>query len=220
MEHLPLEIRDVDHIGVHQADRADARGGQIERRRRPQPAGADEQDSGSQELALPLLAHLAQQEVPAVALDLIGPERQILHDRQPGLDPLLVATLEIHDVAVAEVLERLGGEHRAQPRLTVENDRRLGIADHAAHAEFEKAAAHVRGRLDVAVAVFVGIAHVDEYGLAPRSQPPLHVERPLFRHHSPGLGQDRLERRRHRVLLLSLASVPEPPGPLEAARPC
>jgi hypothetical protein len=56
VEHLALEIRHVDDVGVHQPDGADPGRGQIERGRRAQAPGPDQQDLGPQQLALSLLA--------------------------------------------------------------------------------------------------------------------------------------------------------------------
>ena len=69
---LPLEIRDVDGVAVHQPERADAGRRQVERGRRAEPAGADQEHLGAQQPALALVADLIQEEVAAVALDLVG----------------------------------------------------------------------------------------------------------------------------------------------------
>src|SRR5258708_1769264 len=92
-------------------------GGRAESRR------ADQQHLGAEELALALLAHLVQQEVPAVALDLLGLERPVFHHREARLRPLLEAALEIGDVLVAQILEGLGRQHGTEPALAVEADR-------------------------------------------------------------------------------------------------
>src|SRR6185295_4590562 len=99
-------------------------------------------------LVLPLLADLIQEEVAAVALDLIRREGNLLHDRQTRLRPLGVPALEIDHVLVAELLELLGREDGAKPGLAVEHHRRLRIRDRAADAELEEAAADIGGGLD------------------------------------------------------------------------
>ena len=43
MEHLALEVRLVDDVVVHDPEPPDSGSGQVERRGRAQPAGADEQ---------------------------------------------------------------------------------------------------------------------------------------------------------------------------------
>ena len=55
--------------------RADARRGQVHRQRRAQPAGADAEHARRLELLLPFHAHFRQDQVPAVALDLVGVQR-------------------------------------------------------------------------------------------------------------------------------------------------
>src|SRR5262249_60638733 len=127
---------------------APARRGQTDRGGRAEAAGADQQDLRAQQLALALLADLGQEEVAAVALDLLGAERLVLDHRQPGLGPLLKAALQVDHVLVAEVVQRLGGEHGPQAGLAVEDDRRLRVGRRRADAELEEAAADVGGRLD------------------------------------------------------------------------
>jgi hypothetical protein len=46
VKQLTLKIRDIDDVEVHEADRADAGGGKIERRRRAEAAGTDDEDAG------------------------------------------------------------------------------------------------------------------------------------------------------------------------------
>ena len=45
VDHLPLQVRKVDLVVVHYPDRADSRGGEVEQQRRPQAAGADDQNA-------------------------------------------------------------------------------------------------------------------------------------------------------------------------------
>jgi hypothetical protein len=66
-----VQVRLVDHVEVDDADGADAGGGEVHAARRAEPAGADEQDLGGLELALADGADLGQDEVAAVAADLL-----------------------------------------------------------------------------------------------------------------------------------------------------
>ena len=75
MDDLALEVRLVDDVGVDDAERADARGREVERRRRAEAAGADQQDARVEQLQLALLADLGDQQVPRVAAALLGLER-------------------------------------------------------------------------------------------------------------------------------------------------
>src|SRR5215470_2641962 len=113
VEHLTLQVRHVPHVAAHEPQGAHAGCGQVERRRRAQSAGADQQDLGAEELALALLADLREKEMPAVALDLIAGERRVLHHGEARLCPALEAALEIDHVGVAEIVERLRREHGA-----------------------------------------------------------------------------------------------------------
>src|SRR5205823_14249314 len=67
VDDLALEVRLVDDVRVDDPEPADARGREVERRRRPEPAGADQQDLRFEQLELPLLADLRDEQVPAVA---------------------------------------------------------------------------------------------------------------------------------------------------------
>jgi hypothetical protein len=60
--------------------------------------------------------------------------------------------------------------------------------------EFEEAAADIRGGLDGAVAVFVGIAHVDEHQRLVGIDAALELLRALLGNDLSGLGQHVLER--------------------------
>ena len=71
VEQLAVQVRLVDDVEVHQAEAADAGGGQVHPERRAEAAGADHQHLGGLELQLPLGADLGHDEVPAVAEDLV-----------------------------------------------------------------------------------------------------------------------------------------------------
>src|SRR5207237_3470097 len=81
VQHLPLEVRDVYDVAVHEAEGAHAGRGEVERRRRAEPARADQQDFAAQKPALSLVADLRQEEVAAVALDLVQWYRLCLTSR-------------------------------------------------------------------------------------------------------------------------------------------
>ena len=71
VEHLPLQVGEADDVRIDQGDMADARRGQVERRRRAQAAGADDQHPRRLQRLLPRAADLAQHQVAGVALDLL-----------------------------------------------------------------------------------------------------------------------------------------------------
>ena len=53
VEDLALEVREVDHVRVDEAERADARGGEVLRRGAAEPAGADQDDAPAQQASCP-----------------------------------------------------------------------------------------------------------------------------------------------------------------------
>src|SRR5262249_30690876 len=65
-------------------------------------------------------------------------------------------------VLVAQVVEGLAGEQRAEPREAVDDDRRLGIGIGVLDLELEEAAADGHGAVDEALAILVRVADVDE----------------------------------------------------------
>ncbi|MCD6059622.1 MAG: hypothetical protein K0Q89_3152 [Thermomicrobiales bacterium] len=71
VDHLSLQIRIVDDVGVDDPKRADSSGGEIECRRGPKPARPDQEDLGVEELALSLLTNLRDQQVAAIPPALI-----------------------------------------------------------------------------------------------------------------------------------------------------
>ena len=70
VDDLPLQVAEVDDVEVDEAERADAGRGEIERRRRAEPARADAQHARRLQPPLPFLADFGQQQVTAVALPL------------------------------------------------------------------------------------------------------------------------------------------------------
>ena len=72
VDHLALQVGGVDDVVVDHADRADPGGGEVERGRRAEAAGADQQHLRVQHLQLALDADLGQQRVARVADPLLG----------------------------------------------------------------------------------------------------------------------------------------------------
>ena len=71
VQYLPLEVGKVDGVEVDDPDGADARKRQVDRYRRPQSTGADNQHLRVQELALSSAAHLGHDDMTAIPLDLV-----------------------------------------------------------------------------------------------------------------------------------------------------
>ena len=68
VEDLALQVRGVDLVHVDDADRADAGRGEVQRGRRAEAAGAEQEHLGVEQLGLALDADLGQQEVALVAV--------------------------------------------------------------------------------------------------------------------------------------------------------
>ena len=60
VQDLALQVREIDDVVVDETDRADSGGCQIESRRRAEPARADQQHLGVEQLRLPGFAHLGK----------------------------------------------------------------------------------------------------------------------------------------------------------------
>jgi hypothetical protein len=71
IENLPLQVGEIDLVGVGQRQPADARRGEIEGRRATEAAGADDQRGCRAQPFLPLDADLGEQDMPAVAEELL-----------------------------------------------------------------------------------------------------------------------------------------------------
>ena len=113
VEHLALQVAEIDGVEVDQAERADAGRRQIQRGGRAQPARADAEDLRVLELALPLDADLRHDEVPAVAADLVVVQFEVgrgrtSRDRRHDADRVFLTDrrlflAEIPDVFVVDV---------------------------------------------------------------------------------------------------------------------
>src|SRR5438309_2253236 len=112
MKDLPLQIGEVDDVGVDDAERAHTRGREVVRGRRTQSARADEQDLAVQELLLTHLADLRDQQVPRVALRLGRREARGRRPRLAGILPAVEPACHGDHVAVPKFLESVRGHGR------------------------------------------------------------------------------------------------------------
>src|SRR3990172_1869436 len=71
VEDLRLQVCEVNHVKVHDAEAADAGGGEVLRERVSEPSGADDQGGRLLEPDLALHADLGQDQVTRVALNLL-----------------------------------------------------------------------------------------------------------------------------------------------------
>ena len=106
VQHLPLQVAQVDDVVIDEADPADARGGEIERQRRAEASDADEDDRRRAQLQLALDTDLRQREMAAVARDFARVERPVglvdrRHVRLPSPKPGLSGDSVIVPAALA-----------------------------------------------------------------------------------------------------------------------
>ena len=87
VDHLALQVGGVDDVVVDEADGPDPGRGQVERGRRAEPAGAEQQDLRVQQLELAVDPDLGQQGVARVAVALLRGHPGGGDDRQPLLLP-------------------------------------------------------------------------------------------------------------------------------------
>jgi hypothetical protein len=71
VENLPLQVGEVDLVGVGEGEFADAAGGEVERRRASQATGADDQRMRRAQPLLALDPYFIEQDVAAVAEELL-----------------------------------------------------------------------------------------------------------------------------------------------------
>ncbi len=189
VQDLTLEVAQVDDVMVNQPERPDAGGGEIEGGRRPQAAGPDEQHLGVEQLGLPFFANLGQQEVAAVARELVRGELSILFPRVAGAFPGAVAAAHRHDLLVAHVLELPGSEERARAARTVGDDGRGLVRDVLLDADLEEAARHRHRAGQMSLAVLVLLAHVDQHVTAAAAELLTHLVDAPLRHLAAGVFQ-------------------------------
>ena len=71
VDDLPLQVGGIDHVEVHDAEPADAGGSEVQAQRRAEATGPDHEHARGLELALRLEPELRQDQVTAVAEDLV-----------------------------------------------------------------------------------------------------------------------------------------------------
>jgi hypothetical protein len=107
----------------------------------PEPASADAEHLGVEELRLTDLADLGQQEVPAVAVCCSAVNCGPPDGQDPGSSSPVPATHR-DDVLVAQLLQDAAGEHRARAARAVRDDRAVLVGHRLLDAHLEEAARH------------------------------------------------------------------------------
>ena len=162
VDDLALEVADVDDVEVDEADRADARGGEVERGRRTEAAGADEQRLRAEQPGLAGRADLRDQQVAAVALLLLGGQDDRRLEVEAGALPGLEAAAHRGDVGVAHLGEGLGREQRADAAGAVQDHRRVAVGRGALDLLLDVGLGDVVGAGQVALLPLGRLADVDD----------------------------------------------------------
>ena len=68
---LPLQIGQIDPVGIGDPEGSDPGGREIEQQRRAEAAGADDEDARGEQPDLPLLADLVEDQMAGIALKLL-----------------------------------------------------------------------------------------------------------------------------------------------------
>ena len=162
VEHLALQVRLVDHVVVHDAQPAHARRGQVEPRRRAQPAGADEQYLRLEQLRLARLADFGDQQMPAVAVPLrVGQAERHLH-RKPSVLPRAIPAAQATHLPVTHLLQRPAREEAPGAAGAVEDHVGVPIREALFDAQLQVAARHQLGAGQDALIRLLLLADVDE----------------------------------------------------------
>jgi hypothetical protein len=162
VDDLPLEVREIDHVHVDDAEGAHAGRGQVECGRRTQAARAHEQHLGVEELLLPGLADLGDDQVAPVALLLLGAQRAA---SRPSARRRASGCSRRRGWRrwCSPALAALRRERGARPAGAVDHHRRGAVGDLVLDAQLQEAAGHGERAGQLAGRDFVGLAHVDEH---------------------------------------------------------
>ena len=164
VDHLTLEVRQVDLVVVDDAESSDAGCGEIQGRRRTKAARAEQEDLRVEQLLLAFGPDLGEQQMARVALPLLGSQRLRRLDLVATVLPQREAAGHRLDVLVAEVLDqRPRRPRRAVARGAVEDDVLGVIGDRAVDPRLEIALRDVVRTGDVAGAPLLRLAHVDDH---------------------------------------------------------
>ena len=145
VDHLALEVRLVDDVVVDDAERAHAGRGQVQRGRRAEPAGAEQQHLRVEQLELALDPDLGEQGVARVAHPLVAGQAGGVDGGSPASSQATIPPSTDGDVVVAERGE-LGGHLRGAVVGAAVQDEALGrVGGDLVEALDQLALRHVHG---------------------------------------------------------------------------
>ncbi len=164
VDDLALEIADVHDVEIDDADRPDARRREVQGSRRAEAACTDEQRLRPEQFRLALGPDLGDEQVPAVALLLLGRQEYRRLEVVPGALPGLEPAGHRCDVRVAHPGEGLGREQRANAAGAIQDHRRVTIGDGPLDLLLDVALGDVACPGQVALVPLGILANVDERG--------------------------------------------------------
>ena len=167
VQDLALQVRLVDHVHVDDADRADTGRSQVQRGRRSQTAGAEQQDTGAEQLLLALLAHLGQQQVTAVPVALLGGQDLGAAPVAAFVLPLVEPADHGDHVAVPQLAEGLGGEGGPHAAGAHHDDGGGLVGQATLDLGLEVPTRDEHRVRNGALLELVGLAHVQQHDTAP-----------------------------------------------------
>ncbi len=162
VDHLALEVGEVDDVVVDDPERADPGRGQVQRRGRAEAAGAEQQHLGVEQLLLAVDPDLVKQQVARVAVALLGAHEARDLDLVAAILPQREAAGHRGHVLVAEILDqRARGPRGALPGGAVQDHGGGLVGRGALDARLEVALGHVPRAGEVAGGPLLVLAHVD-----------------------------------------------------------
>ncbi len=135
MQDLALQIAAIDHVVVHQAQKSDAGGREIESGGRAEATGADHEHACARQFLLPFHADLRQAQMARIALEIIRILRGF--DRQAGALPLLVTPGDRTQARITLRREILRRQHRTFAAAADQQDIGGRVGDHGVCVRFE-----------------------------------------------------------------------------------
>ena len=167
MQDLALQVRGVDDVHVDYPDRAHAGRCQIKGGGRTEAAGTEQEHLRLEQPLLAGLTDLGEEEVPLVAVALIGVEGARGHPVAPLVLPLVESPGHGRDVRITELPEGLRCQNRARAAGAVDDDLAVLVGDSPLDLKLEEAPRQVHSAGHGPLGVLVGLSNVEEERLVP-----------------------------------------------------
>ena len=172
---------------IDDAQRADARRSQVQRRRRTDTAGADQKHPAFQQLQLARLAHFRHDQVARIALAGIRVEHLGNLERQAFVLPAVEPAGQRTHVAVAHALQVIGREQGALAAGAGDHQGTAQVRNRLLDPQFQETAVQPERAARAALGDFGRVAHVDQG--RPGALQFQRLARADFRHIAADVGQ-------------------------------